>query len=101
MGNTYQLFALANFLLCMFAVLMCLCRLNAMTSNVTYRVRSEYTVYLTCALASALQPMWGEWPRWGSIAMAGSLVFGLFVSSGGWKEGPPPSACNPKRRDCE
>lgn len=89
MINAYLLFALANFVLCMLAIFMCLCRLNSMDGRVIYRVRSEYSVYLSCALVSALQPFYGEWPRWGSIAMAGGLVFGLFMSAKAWQHGPP------------
>lgn len=94
MDKTQELFALANFVLCLTAVGMCLCRLNAMTFNVMYQVRGKYTVALTAALASALQPWWGEWPEWGSLAMAASLVYGLYVSTPSWRHGPPMDACD-------
>lgn len=92
MGSTQLLFALANFVLCLAVVWMCLCRLNSMTRAVLYRVRSEYSLYLTCALASALQPMWGEWPEWGSLAMAVALIFGILASRRAWARGAPRSA---------
>lgn len=92
MGDAQLLFALANFILCVIAAGMCLCRLNIMQRGVLFRVRSEYALYLTCALASAFQPLWGEWPEWGSLAMAGGLVFGLVSSSKFWERGAPRDA---------
>ena len=92
MDNARELFALANLVLCLAAVGMCLCRLNAMTADVPYMVRSKYTVALTAALASGLQPWWGEWPGWAALAMSASLVFGLIVSTPHWRSGPPATA---------
>lgn len=99
MDNSHELFALANMVLCLAAVGMCLCRLNSMTPNVFYRVRSKYAVILTAALASALQPWWGEWPEWGSLAMALSLVFSLVMGKPIWDHGPPGSAYNDDKED--
>lgn len=89
MDNTRELFALANLVLCFTAVGMCLCRLNSMTRTVLYTVRSKYAVIVAAALCSALQPWWGEWPGWASLAMSGSLVFALTVGKRPWRNDPP------------
>ena len=79
------LFALGNFALCTAIVVIALCRLNSMQGTVLWRVRGEYATYVGCATASSLQPMWGEWPLWGSIAMAVGLLLGLLCSSHAWR----------------
>ena len=90
--NDAYLFALANATLCAVIMFIALCRLNAMQGNVLVRVQSEYAAYLSCALASAFQPYWGEWPRWGSIAMAVGMLIGLICSSHAWRRDTPPSS---------
>lgn len=89
MGRYDELMALANLALCLTAVGMCLCRLNSMTPSVMYAIRSKYAVIVTAALCSGLQPWWGEWPGWGSLAMSASLVFALVVGKPAWRSGPP------------
>lgn len=91
MSDMY-VFALANFALSMAVAFVAFCRLNAMHGSVLRRVMSEYAVYMGAALTSALQPWWGEWPRWGSIALATALLWGLLCSSYAWRRGPPVSA---------
>ena len=86
------LFALANAALCAAIVLISLCRLNTMQGAVLYRVRSEYAAYVGCATASALQPWWGEWPMWGSLAMAVGLLAGLLCSAHAWRHDTPPES---------
>lgn len=95
-----EMFALANLVLCFTAVGMCLCRLNSMTVDVIYRVRSKYSIILTAALASALQPWWGEWPQWGALAMSASLVYALTIGTAHWRKGPPSSVCDPRKPEC-
>lgn len=92
MGEVKLLFALANFILCVAAAGLCLCRLNLMHPCVRFRVRLEYALYLTCALASAFQPMWDEWPGWGSLALAVALLFGVYAHGEDWRRGPPLNA---------
>lgn len=92
MGNTQltqEMFALINFSVCAGVIGICLCRLNCMSKEVIIRVRSVYVMYLTAALTSALQPMYGEWPGWGNIAMSSALLFNLLMSSRNWANGPP------------
>lgn len=89
MDNSNELMALGNLVLCLTAVGMCICRLNSMTTSVLYAVRSKYAVIVAAALCSALQPWWGEWPGWGSLAMSASLVFSLVVGKPVWRSGPP------------
>ena len=86
------IFAGANLVLCACIVVVCLCRLNLMNKKVLHRVRSEYAGYIGGAFVSGLQPMWGEWPQWGSIALAGALLLGLIFGGVGWRGGPPASA---------
>lgn len=88
MDKAYM-FALANAVLCMGVVVISLCRLNKMTKAVLFRVRATYAVYLNCALLSALQPLWGEWPQWAALTMASALLFNLLMSSANWAGGPP------------
>lgn len=85
--NDLYLFAMVNLLICGAIVFISICRLNAMEGDVLVRVKSEYTGYLTCAVVAALQPWWGEWPQWGSIAIAGGLLFGLACSGHAWRSG--------------
>lgn len=89
------LFAGANLALCQAIVFVCLCRLNLMNKKVLSRVRSEYAGYIGGAFISGLQPMWGEWPQWGSVALAAALLLGLIFGGIGWRRGPPESATEP------
>lgn len=84
------LFALGNLVLCVTIAFIALCRLNAMRKSVLWRVRVEYAGYLAGAVASGLQPMWGEWPQWGSIIISSSLLLGLMCSSRAWAGDVPP-----------
>jgi len=86
----HYLFAMANFLLCLVVAFIGVCRLNAMQGGVLLRVQSEYAAYVTSGLISAFQPWWGEWPRWGSIAIAAALLIGLLSSGHAWKRDTPP-----------
>ena len=99
MIDTPRMLALLNLVLCLAIIHVCLCRLNCMTERVMLRVRSQYTIYLNCALASALQPTWGEWPQWGTISMAAALLFGLLVSKQHWMAGPPIESYSKGTRD--
>lgn len=85
------LFAFANAAMCGCIWFISLCRLNAMKGPVLRRVRSEYAVYVGCAIASCLQPLWGEWPRWGSLAMAAGLLVGLLCSARAWQGDTTPA----------
>lgn len=87
--------ALANVVLCMAIVFMSVCRLNAMRGVVLWRVRLEYSGYVGGALASAVQPYWGELPEWGALALATAVIVGLLCSSRAWRNGPPESATQP------
>lgn len=82
MSHLY-LYALANLLVCGLIAFIALCRLNAMRGAL-WRVRIEYAGYLGGATTAAFQPMWGEWPQLGSIAIAGVLLLGLLCSARAW-----------------
>lgn len=93
--NDLYLFAFANFTICIAIAAIAFCRLNAMQGPILYRVRSEYAGYVGGALGSAFQPWYGEWPEWGSIAIALALLLGLLCSRHAWRTGPPASATGP------
>ena len=93
MADTY-LFAAANLFLCSGIVFVAICRLNTMRGKSLMRVRSEYACYLAAALTSAVQPWYGEWPGWASLAMAGAALFSLLASGHAWRDGPP---CNTEK----
>lgn len=89
--NDLYLFAVLNFALCGGIAFVSFCRLNAMHKTVLLRVRSEYAFYLAAAILSAVQPLWGEWPRWGSLLITGALGWGLLSSAHAWRDQPPAS----------
>jgi len=94
--NEIWLFSLANFALCAAVVVVSICRLNVMRTNVLWRVRAEYAGYIGGAVASGLQPWWSEFPKWGSISLAAALLLGLLCSGLAWKgDKPPDSATSP------
>lgn len=90
--NELYLFSMVNALLCGVIWFISLCRLNAMEGPVLYRVRSEYAGYVAASIASGLQPWWGEWPRWGSLSIAGAMLLGLLCSSHAWKRDRAPAS---------
>jgi hypothetical protein len=89
------LFAVANFGVCFGIVFVSLCRLHVMNKAVLLRVRLEYALYIGGAWVSALQPMWGEWPEWGSLSIGTVFLIGLLLGGIGWREGPPESVTSP------
>lgn len=89
------LFSVANFVICFSIVFVCLCRLHVMNRRVLFRVRLEYAVYIGVAVASALSPMWGEWPEWGQTCLSAGFLIGLMIGGVGWKDGPPESVTGP------
>lgn len=94
--NTLYLLALVNAGLCGIIVFIGICRLNAMQRTVLWRVRVEYATYIGGASLSAMQPWWGEWPQWGSVAVAIALLAGLMGSSKQWcGDRAPPTATMP------
>lgn len=82
MSHLY-LYALANMLVCGVIGFISLCRLNAMRGAL-WRVRIEYAGYLGGATAGAFQPLWGEWPQVGSLAISSVLLVGLLCSGRAW-----------------
>lgn len=82
-------FAAVNFILCITAVVMCLCRLNNLNAKTQLRERVKYVLSLTAAMTSATQPWYGEEPGWGSVAMAASLVYALWAGAPRWRHGAP------------
>ena len=83
------LLALANLLLCIPAIGMCLCRLNNMHAGVILSEKLKYVIALAAAMASATQPWYGEPPGYGSLAMSASLVYALYVGAARWRHGVP------------
>lgn len=88
--NELYLYAFANLLVCGVIGFIALCRLNAMRGSVLWRVRVEYACYVGGSVAAAFQPLWGEWPQMGSLALAGSMLIGLFCSGRAWAGDVPP-----------
>jgi len=88
--NQVYLYAFANLLICGVIWFIALCRLNAMWKTVLWRVRVEYACYVGGAVAAGFQPLWGEWPQIGSLAIAGAMLIGLFCSSRAWAGDVPP-----------
>lgn len=84
------LYAVGNLVACGAIAFIALCRLNAMRAGVLLRVRLEYAGYVAGATASAFQPLWGEWPQRGSIAIAAALLVGLLCSGRAWAGDVPP-----------
>jgi hypothetical protein len=74
------LYAIGNLLACGAIAFIALCRLDAMRSGVMLSVRLEYAGYVGGATASAFQPLLGEWPQLGSLAIAAALLVGLICS---------------------
>jgi len=90
--NELYTFAMANLVLCMGIVFVSICRLNSMQNKVLWRVRMEYAGYVGGAFAAGFQPLWGEWPQWGSLCIAGAILLGLICSSSAWKGDKPPAS---------
>lgn len=84
------LIALANFALCLASVVIMLCRLNAMGSNVRRIVVVEYAVGVGAMVLSACRPLIGEWPGYASLAVAGFVLMQLIASAPAWKGDTPP-----------
>lgn len=86
MSDTY-LFALLNLAISIGIVSISLCRLNSMLpeQRVLFRVRLEYAGYIGGSIANGLQPMWGEYPFWGTCSLALAVLIGLICSSNAWK----------------
>ena len=88
--NQLYLYAFANLLICGVIGFIALCRLNAMRDGVLWRVRIEYAGYIGGAVAAAFQPLWGEWPQLGSLAISSALLVGLLCSGRAWAGDVPP-----------
>lgn len=86
------LFALANAVVCAAIVFIAVCRLNAMERTVFWRVRLEYAGYVGGAVASGLQPWWGEWPEWGTIGLAVAVLTALLCTGRAWHGDRPPES---------
>ena len=95
MTQEQLLFAGANLCICAIIVFVCMCRLHVMNKQVLFRVRVEYAIYIGGALACAFQPMWDEFPEWGTISLAFAFLVGLLLGGIGWRDGPPPSTTQP------
>lgn len=91
MNNLY-LFALANAGMCGAICFICLCRLNSMQKSVRMFVKSEYAILMGAALLSAMQPLYGEWPRYGSVGMSLAMLFQLISSAKAWRGDRVPAA---------
>lgn len=90
MRDTFLL-SMVNLALCSCIGFICLCRLNAVHCHVRFGVRLKYACFLGAATVSACKPLWGEWPDWGSIAVATLMLIGLLCSSHSWGDDQAPS----------
>jgi hypothetical protein len=84
------LIALANLAMCLSSVVIMLCRLNAMGSNVRRIVVVEYAVGVGAMFVSALRPLIGEWPGYASLAVAFFVLVQLIASAPAWRGDTPP-----------
>jgi hypothetical protein len=84
------LIALANLAMCLSSVVIMLCRLNAMGSNVRRVVVVEYAVGVGAMFVSALRPLIGEWPGYASLAVACFVLVQLIASAPAWRGDTPP-----------
>lgn len=84
--NDLLLFAFVNFALCIASALIVVCRLNAMHRGVLLRVRIEYSIGAGALVMGAFQPWWGEWPQWGSCALASYVLASLIASAKAWRQ---------------
>lgn len=89
------LLAMANFLLSMPSMFICLCRLNAMDRKMTLlRVRIEYAVGAGVLFASAFRPLIGEWPGITTIGVSFYVLVMLIASNSAWRNDTPPSTAS-------
>ncbi len=80
-----QLLAVTNWLICMAVAWACICRLNSDICKRRLLLRARYTLLLTGALASGLQPaLWGEWPGIGDILFALTVLGSLLLNIQRW-----------------
>lgn len=92
--QSHQLLAVANLVICTGIAWACICRLNSEISRRFRLARARYTLLLTGALASGLQPLlWGAWPTVGAVLFAGCVLAGLAINVVRWH-----SHGAPKRR---
>lgn len=88
--NELYLIALANLAMCLASVVILLCRLNAMGSNVRRIIVVEYAVGVGAMVLSALRPLIGEWPGYASLGVAFFVLVQLIASAPAWKGDTPP-----------
>lgn len=92
-SDNYPLvFALVHLIGCVIALVIGICRLNAMRNTVYLRVRVEYAVYVGMCVVSGLAPLYGEWPGWHSLAFSWGTVVVLICSAKAWKHDKPPES---------
>ena len=84
------LIALANLAMCLTSVVIMLCRLNAMGSNVRRIVVVEYAIGVGAMVLSALRPLIGEWPGYASLGVAAFVLVQLMASAPAWRGDVPP-----------
>lgn len=83
--NPDILIAAANFFVCIGIGWACICRLNSPVSKRYRRVRTRYTLLITGAMVSGLQPvLFGELPTVAGTLFAAAILAGLLLNVNRW-----------------
>lgn len=89
--QTHQLLAMANLLICTGIGWACICRLNSHICRTHKLARARYTLLLTGAVASGLQPaLWGTWTSVGDTIFSACVLAGLLINVARWHGVPHP-----------
>lgn len=82
--------AVLSWVPCLVIGFISLCRLNAMTERVAFRVRIEYSIYIGIATLVPLGPFMGEWPTPLTFLIVSGLAVILLCSQPAWHDDRPP-----------
>jgi hypothetical protein len=88
--------ALANLIVSVAIMTVCVCRLNQINKKVRLRIGYQYVILLVAAGVKAIAPL-AEWgfPGWPSVIFALAVLFMLLADSFQWHHGPPDSVTVP------
>lgn len=74
-----------NLALCLAIMVICLCRLNAMSHDVLLRVQVEYVFYMGAGFISVARPWWGENVGWASLMLETAILISFLSSTHAWR----------------
>lgn len=82
--------AVANLIVCVGIVYLCICTLNTPTCRRSKLGRARYTVLLGGAVISGMQPLlMGSWPSPGELCLSLSVLAAMALSSIRWHYAGP------------